>query len=318
MKKIDIRSCKRIGWYVKDRSRPISIELLRRDDIDFILTNKKELRTSVFAEKEYPQDVENKRKILRPILTAAKNSKKYRKRCRMDNDQLVIKGKRYGINDLDTLPKSLLPHNITSKSNHDVYGYFGELHPLSNFYPAEFSLENKTFHCSEQYIQWKKAELFKDKTAMTKIENCKNGRQCKEEGRKIKNFNKSTWDSNAKKLCHAGIRQKFIENKKLREFLLQKTKGRTIVECTKDDTWGCGLALKDDNCLDSTMWTTQGIMGVILGDIRGELLSPGTVINPGRPIPASQSKSARPNESMDTTESSESSSESHDEPDMQD
>ena len=200
-KKIEIRSCKRIGRYIKDRSRPISIELLRRDNIDFILTKKKELRTSVFADKEYPQDIENNRKILRPILTVAKNSNKYRKRCRMENDQLVIKGKRYGINDLDTLPKSLLPHNITSKSNSDVYGYFGELHPLSNFYPAEFSLENKTFHCSEQYIQWKKAELFKDKTAMSNIERCKNGRQCKEEGRKIKNFKKSTWDTQAKNLC---------------------------------------------------------------------------------------------------------------------
>ena len=77
--KIDIRSCKRLRRYVKDRSRPISVELLRSDDIDFILSHKKELKTGIFADKEYPQDIENSRKILRPIFTAAKNSKKYMK-----------------------------------------------------------------------------------------------------------------------------------------------------------------------------------------------------------------------------------------------
>ena len=95
--------------------------------------------------------------------------------------------------------------------------------------------------------------------------------QCKEEGKKIKNFKKDTWDSKAKELCRPGIRQKYIENKKPRDILLHTTKGKKIVECTKDDTWGCGLHLKDDNCLDPTMWTTQGIMGIVLGEIRNEL-----------------------------------------------
>ena len=272
-KKVNIRSCKRLRRYVTDRCRPVSVEFMRSEDIDFILSNKKELRSGIFADKEYPQDVENKRKTLRPILTAAKNSKKYRKKCRLENDQLVIKSKRHGIDDLDTLPKSLQPLTISSKSNSDVYGYFGELHPLSNFFPSEFSLEQKTFHCSEQYIQWKKAQLFKDTTAMTRIERCKTGRQCKEEGRKIKNFKKDIWDSKAKELCRPGIRQKYIDNKKPRDVLLHTTKGRKIVECTKDDTWGCGLPLKDENCLNDTMWTTQGIMGIVLGEIRNELLS---------------------------------------------
>ena len=307
-KKINIRSCKRIGRYVKDRSRPISVELLRSEDIDFILANKKELHSGIFADKEYPQDIENKRKILRPILTAAKNSKKYKKRCRMQDDVLVIKGKRYGIDDLDTLPKSLHPLNISSRSNSEVYGYFGEMHPLSNFFPAAFTLENKTFHCSEQFIQWKKAELFKDHTAMSKIERCKTGRQCKEEGRKVKNFKKDTWDSKAKNLCQPGIRQKYIENKKPREILLQKTKGKKIVECTKDAIWGCGLPLKDDNCLDSTMWTTQGIMGITLGEIRSELSTIGSL---------SQTTQSKGGLEPASSESSDSSDDSQDETSMQ-
>ena len=308
-KKVNIRSCKRLGRYVKDRPRPISVELLRSEDLDFILTHKKDLRSGIFADKEYPQDVENSRKILRPILTAAKNKKKFTKRCRLENDQLVIKSKRYGINDLDRLPKSLQPLTISSKSNSEIYGYFGELHPLSNFYPAEFHIEQRSFHCSEQFIQWKKAELFKDQTAMSRIERCKTGRQCKEEGRKVKNFKKDTWDSKAKNLCQPGIRQKFIENKRPREVLLQKTKGRKIVECTKDDTWGCGLPLKDDNCLDTTMWTSQGIMGIMLEEIRRELSRTGAPTNTKQPEIQAESTSS--------SESSDSSDDSQDQSTMQ-
>ena len=78
-KQLEIRSCKRVGKYVKDRARPISAEFVRKADVDHILSNKTNLRKGIFAEKEYPQEIEKKRKILRPIYTAAKNSKKYKK-----------------------------------------------------------------------------------------------------------------------------------------------------------------------------------------------------------------------------------------------
>ena len=61
----------------------------------------------------------------------------------MENDQLVIKGKRYDVADMDTLPKSLKPVHVTSKTNATVFSFFGELNPLSNFYPAEFTIEGK-------------------------------------------------------------------------------------------------------------------------------------------------------------------------------
>ena len=287
-----------------------------KDNLDFVLSNKTKLNKGIFTDKEYPPEIESKRKILRPIFTAAKNSAKYRKRCKMDKDQLVIKGKRYGVEDMDTLPKYLKPANITSKANDKVYGYFRELHPFSNFHPAKFSYENKVFHCSEQFIQWKKAEFFKDTTAMNRIEKSKTGRQSKEEGRKIKNFKKTTWDIKAKDICKAGIRQKFIENKKPRDLLLSKTKGKKIAECTKDDVWGCGLALNNDKCLNSTMWTSQGIMGVILEEIRDELIGktqsvPNTQPDVHKqPLPGSSTVRSDSPESTDSSDSSDSGSDS--------
>ena len=170
----------------------------------------------------------------------------------MDNDILVIKGKRYNINELEKLPKSLKPANVTSKSNKTVFGYFGELNPLSNFYPSPFKYQDTSYHCSEQFIQLKKAELFKDKSAIRRISQAKTGHQCKIEGQRITNFNQETWEKNAYQLCKPGIRQKFLENEIPRHLLLNKTKGKRITECTKDTVWGCGMSIHNENCLDTT------------------------------------------------------------------
>lgn len=76
-----------MGRYVKDRGQPISTEFIKKDYVDFILTNKTNLCKGVFADKEYAQEIEKKRKILRPIFTAAKKSKKYCKCCKLENDK---------------------------------------------------------------------------------------------------------------------------------------------------------------------------------------------------------------------------------------
>ena len=63
-KRLEIHCCKRLGKYNKYRSRPLSVELLRKEDMDYILMNKSKLRTGVYVDKEYPIEIECKRKIL--------------------------------------------------------------------------------------------------------------------------------------------------------------------------------------------------------------------------------------------------------------
>ena len=276
-KKIGIRVCKRIGRYNKDKSHPLSVKFLCKEDVDYILNKKTNLRTGVYVDREYPTEIEKKRKLLRPILTAAKKQKKFRKRCKMVNDLLVIKGKKYGISkgqgikSINKLPKSINPAKISSRCNDEVYGYFGELNPLSNFHRAPFTYENFTYHCSEQFIQKKKAELFKDTSSVKKIEEAKTGLDCKLLGNKIANSKKSTWEKRAKELCTPGIKQKFIENREALITLIKATGQKSIAECTKDTVWGCGIVLQDDNCLVKSEWINQGIMGEILEGVRRDL-----------------------------------------------
>ena len=48
----------------------------------------------------------------------------------------MIDGKQYGVEDMDKVPQKLNPYEVSTKTNEDVVGFFGELCPFSNFYPA--------------------------------------------------------------------------------------------------------------------------------------------------------------------------------------
>ena len=125
VKYFEIRRCKRLGKYFKDRARPILVDFLRKDDTDYIMENKSQLPGGVYADREYNQETERKRKLLRPILKAARQHKDFQGRCKMDRDTLVLRGKRYTVNTIDQLPNSLSTVNVTSKSNETTFGYFG-------------------------------------------------------------------------------------------------------------------------------------------------------------------------------------------------
>ena len=53
-------------------SKVIQVDFLRKDDTDYIMENKSQLPGGVYADREYNQETERKRKLLRPILKAAR------------------------------------------------------------------------------------------------------------------------------------------------------------------------------------------------------------------------------------------------------
>ena len=107
----------------------------------------------------------------------------------MDKDKLVILGRNYGLHNLTQLPENLKPFNVTSKEDEQCIGFFGALNPLSNFYPAKFTVGNESYISTEQYIQAQKADYFKDKESYEKIMCAINSLDCKNMARGIRNFN---------------------------------------------------------------------------------------------------------------------------------
>ena len=258
-----------------------------KTDADTLLLNKKKLEKGIYADRYYSVETERERKRLRPILSAARRLEEFRGKCRMDGTELLIKGKRYNMNNLSELPQNLNPELVSSKHDADHYGFFGEFNPLSNFYPAEFTHEGITYKHSEQYIQATKATFSGDKASFNEILITESAYKCKDLGRNIKNCNIANWNSNAKRLCFPGLLSKFEQNPGLAAFL-KSTGNKSIIECCYDDVWGNGKPLSDPECIDSTKYNSQGILGEILEEIRDILrgnTSVRTGIVPSQSIP---------------------------------
>ena len=265
-KKMAIRTCKRIGRFNRNRARPISVEFVHQEDVEYIVENRSYLSDGVFADYEYSPEVERKRRLLLPILRTAKQMESYRKYCRLERDELVIHGRHYTIHTLHRLPEDLNPFKITTQEDDDTIGFFGAINPFSNFFEAGFKIEGEEYLSSEQYIQSQKAKFFKDRQAYDRIMGCNTPLDCKEESRRIRGFEKKRWDIAAKELCLPGIQAKFEQNPDIMKLLLA-TGNKKIVESARDKLWGTGFTLGSEECLDSSKWT-QGIMGEILEYVR--------------------------------------------------
>ena len=102
-----IRRCRRLGKPNPSRSRLVSVEFDRCVDADAVYEYWYHLTGGLYVDREFNLEMENSWRILRPILRAAKMKPEYRYKSRMENDKLVIDGKKYGVNDLNLLPQKL-------------------------------------------------------------------------------------------------------------------------------------------------------------------------------------------------------------------
>ena len=222
-------------------------------------------------DREYVPEIERKRRILLPILKAAKLSKDYKKKCRLKDDKVVINGRKYGTDNLHQLPSEIDVFEITSKSDTDCVGFFGALNPLSNFYESKFTVDGIECISSEQYIQAQKALLFKEEASYNKIMGATNSLDCKNAARSVRNFDRSTWETSAGSLCKEGLKAKFNQNPYLLDILINKTGNKKLVECANDRLWANGIPLYSDTCLNQQQWISQGLLGKLSEDIRMEL-----------------------------------------------
>ena len=282
-KNMVIRRCRRVGRFSQTRARPITVEFLQCQDVEYIIENKNFLQRGIYVDREYVPEIERKRRILLPILKAAKQVNDYKKKCRLEKDKVVINGKHYGTDNLHQLPEELDVFDITTKSNADCIGFFGALNPLSNFYESRFEVDGVEYISSEQYIQSQKATMFNDATSYNKIMGASNSLDCKNAARSIKNFDRDCWEETAETVCKAGIKAKFSQNQYLLAVLTEKTSNKTLVECANDHLWANGVPLYSESCLDRQRWISQGLLGKLLEEVRSELSGATTTDNQPRP-----------------------------------
>ena len=158
-----------------------------------------------------------------PILKAAKWIPDYKRQSKLEDDKLVLKGRSYTVNMLNQLPDELNSFKVTSKEDENTVGFFGEINPLSNFYPSSFTHKGTKYISSEQFIQANKAKYFGDYDRQSMILGCATSSECKNLAKQIRNVNDSKWEEVAGNICYPGIQAKFYQNPSAMDCLIRKT-----------------------------------------------------------------------------------------------
>lgn len=144
---------------------------------------------------------------------------------------------------------------------------------LSQWWPAPFTLNGRTFATAEHYMMWGKAMLFDDEQSAERVLAAWHPKQAKDLGRGIANFDEQRWAEHRYQIVVAGNLGKFEQNPDERRFLLG-TGDRVLVEASPvDAVWGIGLTADDPRAQDPATWRGLNLLGRALVEVRAALIA---------------------------------------------
>ncbi len=164
-------------------------------DRQIILQSARALRdTGVYINEDFSSETKTNRKALYPVLKAARDKAIYKDKVSIHVDRLVLNGKTYTINNLDTHPADLNPgHLATNDSVPGLIRFFGSASHFNNFHPSPFTIDGIRYINNEQYHQSMKSEEFCDDANAAEIMSSSDPLKMYILGNKVKNFNENTW-----------------------------------------------------------------------------------------------------------------------------
>ncbi len=271
---LQISRCHRLGKKRDNFKRGIICHIQWYGHKNIIKKNRDKLPNGIKVHDDYPTEVQDRRKALRPYYSAAMKHNDYKNDTIMVRDKLIVKGKAYTfapVNNLHELPAAINPRTECEKSNENTLVFFGIGSVFSNFHPSPMTIDNVPYSCNEEYIESQKAALFNDDVTEQRIKNAGTPHRMKALGSSIKGYNETQWEGAAKDIARKGAIAKFTQNPHLAK-ALKETNGKIIAEATREKMWGTGVGLHEAGALIQDTWTGYGIMGDILMDIRDNIL----------------------------------------------
>jgi len=146
-------------------------------------------------------------------------------------------------------------------------------HVLSQWWPATFSLDGRTYATTEHYMMAQKAELFGDQETLAAILSSQAPSQAKKLGRRVRGFDEQRWIAHRFDAAVRGNIAKFGQNPELEDWLLA-TGNAVLVEASPvDSIWGIGLAADDARARDPNIWPGLNLLGFALMKARHSLES---------------------------------------------
>ncbi len=144
---------------------------------------------------------------------------------------------------------------------------------LSNWYLSDFTVGHIRFTSMEQYMMYKKAEVFGDIKTQKLILQTNDAGKIKALGRTVTPFDHVVWNGMRQIIVYEGLMAKYSQNAELREKLLQ-TGSRLLAECAVNDKiWATGLSMNDSRRFDPANWTGQNLLGFAAMLVREKLRS---------------------------------------------
>ena len=259
----------RLGEYKPGFTRAIIARFHFFPDRMKVWQNRNKLKgTKIILKEDYPEVIQKARKTLQPFFNHAKMSGK---KVKMVKDSLVIEGKLYKTSTIKTLPPELIPtpdRTITYEDKEYIL-FAGKECPFSNWHYAPFKLDEKDFNSSEQYYAYHKAMYVNDNTRAAKILQVEDPRVIKRISAQIE-VPEEAWVIRGTMVMRKGLVAKFQQNPQLKTRLLA-TGNATLVECTRDSYWACGISFNSRDVNNPSKWTGKNMQGQLLSEVRMEL-----------------------------------------------
>ncbi len=140
--------------------------------------------------------------------------------------------------------------------------------PFSNWYPQSFVHNGQKYNCSEQYMMYKKAMLFKDTDVAEMIMEQSHPRKQKFLGRQVRGFDHEVWMAECKEIMIPALVSKFTQDTYSLNCMLDSV-GSIIVEASPyDKIWGIGMTKDDPRATDPAQWDGLNLLGDVLMSAR--------------------------------------------------
>ena len=150
------RHAHRVGpiSHYQRRPRSIIVKFFHGEEKELVLGKSEHIwkSTGIRVEEDFATRIETNRKVLKPILFAAKRSVdesgKHEYNAKLNLDKPNLNGKVDTVKDMDKLPAKLHPANLSTQTKGNTTAFFTCDSTLSNHYEATQKIGDTVYNCN--------------------------------------------------------------------------------------------------------------------------------------------------------------------------